>query len=247
MLSDDMYRRRPAPWLLVLAVLMLLTGCELLGGDDRALRIETEADTFVIGQDTSFTVTVENVGERTFYYNCCLQVSLQKLHGHRVVEEAFLPVCEALCPTALAPGEEVTFDEGDGLGELVLDVYHEPEARYRIKYGFFAGDRMRYPLPESELVSNRFRIVASLHAETGDGQLVLENTLDRPLAYVALEADEATLVDLAPPSEWPHLAAGEQVALPYDSLMGYESGDDQAVVYWSDEGELWSHFWIDLD
>lgn len=64
--------------------------------------------------------------------------------------------------------------------------------------------------------------------------LTLDNGTGRTVYYVALEAEEATLVDLNPDvTEWNRLAAGQTLGLPYGDLDGYDAGDDEAVVYWS--------------
>lgn len=227
--------------------MVLLAGCELLGPDEPSLRVETERSIFEVGVDTSFVVTVTNVGEETVYYSECLDVQLTKLRGRREVESSAPVRCECICLAELGPQEVVQFDMGPWMSDLVGRLHHEVDADYRFRFGFYADERLQRPLPEVAQTSNRFDIVTPLRAWTEAGRLLLENRLSRSLAYVALEAETATLVDLAPASQWPTLGAGERVALPYDSLMGFDRGDEQAAVYWTDRRELWGTLWVDLD
>ena len=64
--------------------------------------------------------------------------------------------------------------------------------------------------------------------------LVLDNEAGQTVYYVAMEVDFAATVDLNPNvEEWPSLAAGQTLSIPYESLDGYDEGDTDAVVFWS--------------
>ena len=69
--------------------------------------------------------------------------------------------------------------------------------------------------------------------------LVLDNSTDGTVYYVALEAETATRADLNPDvTTWEQVPAGETLVLSYETLTGYEPGDDEGVVFWSTGGNL---------
>ena len=69
--------------------------------------------------------------------------------------------------------------------------------------------------------------------------LVLSNETGQTVYFVAIEADAAALVDLNPNvEEWPSLASGRTLSIPYESLDGYDEGDTEALVFWS-TGDDW--------
>lgn len=71
----------------------------------------------------------------------------------------------------------------------------------------------------------------SARAESGD--LVLRNASAVPVRYVAIDEEGAALIDLNPNrSEWPSVAAGAEVRIPFVALTGGERTAERARVYW---------------
>ncbi len=75
---------------------------------------------------------------------------------------------------------------------------------------------------------------AGLSIEAAPPILRLTNEAEETIYYVVVEAETATLIDLNPNvEEWPALAAGEQLAIPYEEIMGYDDQAEGAFVFWS--------------
>lgn len=69
-----------------------------------------------------------------------------------------------------------------------------------------------------------------------DGDLVLTNRLDETVGYYALKEGMSGVIDLLP-GAFHTVAAGEQARLPFEAIIGYEPGTEQARVVWSTEGD----------
>lgn len=84
-----------------------------------------------------------------------------------------------------------------------------------------------------------FGLRGDLVIEAHPPALVLDNETGRTVYFVAFESSLGPLVDLNPNvKEWPSLAAGETLSIPYESLDGYDEGDEAATVFWS-TGKGW--------
>ncbi len=91
-----------------------------------------------------------------------------------------------------------------------------------------------------------FGLGGGLYVAARPPALVLDNETGRTVYYIAIEANAAALVDLNPNvEEWPSLAAGRTLSIPYDLLDGFDEGDTEAVVYWS-TGKNWKRERVQL-
>ena len=82
-----------------------------------------------------------------------------------------------------------------------------------------------------------FGLGGGLEIEAQPPVLVLEDTAGRTVYYVAFAELGALAFDLNPNvEEWPSIARGETLSIPYEDLDGYDEGDETATVYWSTGG-----------
>lgn len=67
---------------------------------------------------------------------------------------------------------------------------------------------------------------------TNGSSVTLSNTSSQLIYYVLMEAETATLVDLAPMSEWPTIAPRSQITIQYRDIMGYSERATEAYFMW---------------
>lgn len=87
----------------------------------------------------------------------------------------------------------------------------------------------------------------AFEAYAASGRLVLRNLSAAPVHYIAVEESTAALVDLNPdPREWPSIAPGAEVRIPFRELTGYHRDARQARVYWWTQDRFGDYRRIDL-
>jgi hypothetical protein len=63
--------------------------------------------------------------------------------------------------------------------------------------------------------------------------VTVRNTTDSTVGYFVVEREILIRATFAPCGDhMPRLAAGEQIAIPYDSIMGYDKQAKEAFVFW---------------
>jgi hypothetical protein len=73
---------------------------------------------------------------------------------------------------------------------------------------------------------------SGLVARASRGALILRNESPQPIHYVAIEERAAALVDLHfDITQWPVIAAGREIRLPYREIMGYAPAARSIVVH----------------
>ena len=96
---------------------------------------------------------------------------------------------------------------------------------------------MRLPLLALAVLTlsgcSAFGLGGDLAVEARSPELLLTNETGRTVSFVAFESSIGPYIDLAPVGDWPTLAAGETLSIPYESLDGYDEGDEAATLFWS--------------
>jgi hypothetical protein len=72
----------------------------------------------------------------------------------------------------------------------------------------------------------------AVRVTTSNSGVTILNTTSHVVYYVLIEAETATLVDLAPVSEWPTIEPGAQITIPYVGIMGYSETSTEAYFMW---------------
>lgn len=149
-------------WLCAFAVILQIfcAGCSLFGSEEPVLAARTDQQSYAREQDEIIVTTVRNVSSATVHYSQCMREEVEELSGARVVARLSPVVCFCGCPAELKPGEAITYEtsvrwimESDAL------VRH-PEHSYRLRFRFFKDSKLKRPLDEVWLYTNRFRLSA---------------------------------------------------------------------------------------
>lgn len=73
----------------------------------------------------------------------------------------------------------------------------------------------------------------SITASAAASQVTVRNTTDSTVGYFLAEREVLIRATFAPCGDYtPRLAPGAQIAIPYDSIMGYNRQAKEAVVFW---------------
>ena len=151
-------------FVLALLLTVVMMGCDLFSGAERAssLRIETDRSRYSLSRDTTIDVHIRNVSERTVYYRRCLGKSLKAFKNGRVVHTIGIPVCFCGCPAELKPGEKVASDVSRVPIPITTEEFNQlpkgDSVSYRLEYAFYRDESRQERLPPEKRWSNRFTL-----------------------------------------------------------------------------------------
>jgi hypothetical protein len=72
----------------------------------------------------------------------------------------------------------------------------------------------------------------AVRVTTSNSAVTIINTTSHVVYYVLIEAETATLVDLAPMSEWPTIEPRSEITIQYVDIMGYSETATEAYFMW---------------
>ena len=76
-------------------------------------------------------------------------------------------------------------------------------------------------------------------AQAAATELKLRNRSGATVQYWAVEEEASTVLDLlVGPEGWPGLEHGEDAAIPYSQIAGYDEDAERIVVFWYREGRF---------
>lgn len=80
-----------------------------------------------------------------------------------------------------------------------------------------------------------FTLGGPLAIRTGAGEVQLDNRTNAPVYTFVIEREAAARTDWVActnPATCDAIAPGQERRIAYDDIPGYETGDDEAIVYW---------------
>lgn len=149
--------------LLFACTCLLITGCDLFGGDDTEIDIRTDETTYDAGPDDMITLSVSNKSEDPVFYICTGQIYLEELSGGQVANRWMVHGFEdCLSPEPIDVDEievwEIGFDEKSALGNIQNAAFSQ-SVQYRLTVDLFWDRAFKRALSDSERRSNTFSIV----------------------------------------------------------------------------------------
>ncbi len=139
----------------LLGFVLISSGCGLFG-EDTVIDISTDRSSYP--QGSTIHITAKNVSNDVLYYNSCMPTAIEELADRKVAKQTYLPNCDCVCITSLAPGqsweaqlEADWFWANEGLFQPTLGPQH------RFRFEFFRDSKLDRLVRSDDLVTNTFR------------------------------------------------------------------------------------------
>lgn len=143
---------------MLLAMMVLLSGCSLLESDERMLSLETDLEVYDLGATEVIKVEAENTSSAVIYFSTCMPTTLEEREDSQVVATLGFPVCQCTCRAELEPGETWNYSVSvDWIEEHKDRLQLREDNTYRLQLAFFQDREMRHLLDEEALYTNRFK------------------------------------------------------------------------------------------